>query len=80
MIHFVLFQKVNRGVLGEIFWFRLNGMDSRFGLIEFAMIKGLKFTKEMDMSNYVTTGESQLRERYFLGAKHVSYSDLHKVF
>lgn len=53
--HCVLFCQVRIGVLGEVFWFRLIKIDCRFGLIEFTMITELKFSKKMDISDYVTT-------------------------
>lgn len=55
-------------------------MDYRFDPIEFAMIMGLKFSREVGTSDHVMSGEAQLRERYFSGVKHVLYNDLHKVF
>lgn len=64
----------------EVFCFKVNGVDYKFGLVEFAMVMGLKFSKKIDTSDYITTGETQLRERYFSGTKHVSYGDLCKVF
>lgn len=55
-------------------------VDCRFDFVDFFMIMRLKFSKGMDMSDYVMTGRAQLRERYFPSTKHVLYGDLGKAF
>lgn len=44
------------------------------------MITRFKFSRETDRSDYIMKGRAQLREKYFLGAKHVSYGDFSKTF
>lgn len=80
LIHCVLFQQVNKRVLGEVFWFTLDRINYWFSPVEFGMIMRLKFSNEMDTSDYVTSGVTKLGERYLPNAKHLSYSDIHKAF
>ncbi|XP_044503885.1 uncharacterized protein LOC123224293 [Mangifera indica] len=78
LLHSVLFRQINKGVVGEEMWFRLNGVDCRFGPVEFALITGLKFSREMVKRKVI--GKSRLKSQYFPGKKAVSYGDLAAVF
>lgn len=67
-------------VTRKVFWFTLNGVDSKFGHLEFVMMTRLKFSRETDMSDYIMKGKTQLGKKNFLNLKHVSYGDLAKAF
>lgn len=70
------FLATEQGESGEELWFRLNGVDYKFNLIEFMLVIRLRFSKETNIDKYITTmGTTWFRERYFPGSKHVSYDN-----
>lgn len=47
-------------------WFKLNDVDIRFSLVEFAFVIGLVFKYDTKVSNYVDcSGRPRLKEEYF---------------
>ncbi|XP_044474818.1 uncharacterized protein LOC123202766 [Mangifera indica] len=65
-IQAMLFRMINRGNPDKEIWFRINGVEFRFSPVEFALVTGLIFGEDMDVSNYVNCTETpRLREEYF---------------
>lgn len=78
LLHSMLFLQINKRVVGEELWLRLNWVDCRFSLVEFALIIRLKFNKEMDNSK--VTRKSHFKLRYFVGNKLVTYGDFATIY
>ncbi|XP_044500237.1 uncharacterized protein LOC123221453 [Mangifera indica] len=65
-IQAMLLRMINRGNPDREMWFRINGVEFRFSPVEFALVTGLIFGEDMDMSSYVDcTDTPRLREQYF---------------
>ncbi|XP_044465956.1 uncharacterized protein LOC123196127 isoform X2 [Mangifera indica] len=65
-IQAMLLRMINRGNPDKEMWFRINGVEFRFSPVEFALVTGLIFGENMDVSNYVDcTDTPRLREKYF---------------
>ncbi|XP_044479913.1 uncharacterized protein LOC123206753 [Mangifera indica] len=65
-IQAMLLRMINRGNPDREMWFRINGVEFRFSPVEFALVTGLIFGEDMDVSSYVDcTDTPRLREQYF---------------
>lgn len=62
-------------------WFRLNNVEVRLSLIEFALVIGLIFKHNTEVSNYIDCAERpQLKEEYFLRIrKLLTYLDIKNI-
>ena len=81
LIHSVLLRQITWGHPTMEMWFRLNGVDVRFGPSEFAMMMGLRFGEDTDYVHYVDHSvPNRIKETYFPGIKMVTYGRLFDVF
>ena len=81
LIHSVLLRQITWGHPTMEMWFRLNGVDVRFGPMEFAMMMGLRFGEDIDYGHYVDHRvPNRIKETYFPGSGQVTYARLFDVF